>query len=422
MTLDRRRFTGLMAGLAGALALPRRADADLLHSSPHLAKLGSMTADVVPIGDAERAARRERARRLTREQGLAAILLEPGSSMTYFTGVSWWPSERAFLALLPVDGELIWVCPAFEEARARELTGAGADVRVWQEDEDPFALVAGALRERGAVTGRLGVEERVRWFVCDGIRQAAPAATLASATPVTAGCRMYKSPAELALMQRANDVTMAAFRAVIPTLREGMTQQRGVVQHVGGDDEARRRGPVGAHPVRRWFGVSARHPGAPAPPARRHRADGLRLRRVGLPGRHHPHHRVRHAERAPAAGLGTRAPGAGRRLQGGAGGRAVRGRGRRRPEGDHRRRVRSGLQGCPACRTAPATASGSTGTSGPTSCAATPRRIAPGMCFSDEPMIAIPGEFGVRLEDCLYITEQGPRFFTPLSESIERPV
>lgn len=421
MSVDRRRFTVLMAGLAGALTLPRRLDADPCARPPHLAKLKSMTADVEPIGQAERAARRERARRLMREQGLDAILLEPGSSMTYFTGVSWWPSERAFLALLPAAGEPVWICPAFEEARARELTGAGAEVRVWQEDEDPFALVAGVLRERGTVSGRVGVEERVRWFVSDGIRQAAPAATLASATPVTAGCRMYKSPAELALMQRANAVTLAAFRAVIPTMREGMKQEElssgmtAAMTQLGGEDP--------------WalvlFGAGSAFPHGTREPhllqpgdivlmdcgcaVSGYQADITRTTVFGKPS---PRQRQvweleRRAQDAAFKAAQVGAPceavdAAARKVITDAGF----GPGYRVPGLPHRTGHGIGLDGHEWTNFV----RGNT----------TP--IAPGMCFSDEPMIAIPGEFGVRLEDCLYITEQGPRFFTPQSESLERPV
>jgi Xaa-Pro dipeptidase len=421
MTLDRRRFTGLMAGLAGALALPRRPDAGPCDRPSHLAGLEPMTADVVPIDDAERAARRERARRLAREQGLAAILLEPGSSMTYYTGVSWWPSERAFLALLREDGEPIWVCPAFEEARARELTGAGADVRVWQEDEDPFALVAGILRERGTVAGRVGVEERVRWFVCDGIRQAAPAATLASATPVTAGCRMHKSPAELALMQRANDVTMAAFRTVIPTMREGMTQQElssgmsAAMTKLGGEDPWALIlfGPGSAFP----HGTREPHLLQPGDivlmdcgcAISGYQADITRTTVLGRPSARQ--RQVWELERraqdaafkAAQVGVPCEAvDAAARKVIADAGF----GPGYKLPGLPHRTGHGIGLDGHEWTNFV-------RGNTIP---------IAPGMCFSDEPMIAIPGEFGVRLEDCLYITEQGPRFFTPQSEGLERPL
>jgi Xaa-Pro dipeptidase len=424
VTLDRREFTGLMAGALGGLPLarwttPAAGPCDPL--PPTIAALKPMTSGVQPIDDAERAARREKARRLMREQRLDALVLEPGASMTYFTGVSWWPSERPFLAVLTPDGEPAWVCPGFEEARARELTGARSEVRVWQEDESPYALVGGILRDRGRATGRIGVEERVRFFVSDGIQQALPVTTLVSATAVSAGCRMQKSPAELALMQRANDITMAAFRASIPTLRAGMTQgefaanMSAAMTRLGGDDP--------------WtlilFGPGSAFPHGTKEPHRLREGDIVLMdcgcafqgyqsdvTRTTVFGK--PSARQRQiwelekraqdaAFRAAQVGVPCEAvDAAARKVLTDAGF----GPDYRVPGLPHRTGHGIGLEGHEWTNFV----RGNT----------TP--IAPGMCFSDEPMIAIPGEFGVRLEDCLYITEQGPRFFGPPSESIERPV
>ena len=182
-------------------------------------------APVAPITDDERRARMEKARRLMSQNGINAIFLEGGTSMFYFTGVRWGNSERTFGVVIPAKGELAWVTPAFEEARARELIKFSNDVRVWQEDESPYKVIAQILRDRGAGTGKIGMEERVRFFIFDGVRQELPSAQFVSATPVTAGCRMIKSPAEIALMQRANDITLQAIGTSLASLREGMTNQ-----------------------------------------------------------------------------------------------------------------------------------------------------------------------------------------------------
>src|SRR5918994_7656565 len=121
-----------------------------------------------PISDDERRGRIEKARRLMTEQGLGAIVLEPGTSMSYFVDVRWGLSERPFLVVIPAKGELAYVSPGFEEQRAREITKFTNDVRVWQEDEDWGAVVAGILKDRGVATGKIGVEERVRFFIADG--------------------------------------------------------------------------------------------------------------------------------------------------------------------------------------------------------------------------------------------------------------
>jgi len=158
------------------------------------------------------------------EHGMGAIVLEPGTSMSYYVDVRWGLSERPFLLIVPARGELAYVSPGFEEMRAREITKFTNDVRVWQEDEDWGAVVGGVLKDRGITTGKIGVEERVRFFIADGLRNASPSVQWVLATPVTAGCRMFKSPSEIALMQRANDITIEAYKAAFATLHEGMTQ------------------------------------------------------------------------------------------------------------------------------------------------------------------------------------------------------
>jgi len=126
-----------------------------------------------PITDTERLARIEKARKLMAENGIDAIVLEGGTSMFYFTGVRWGNSERTFAVVIPQKGELAWVTPGFEEERARELIKFSKDVRVWQEDESPYKVIAGILKDRG-VTGKVGIEERLRFFVYDGVRQEMP--------------------------------------------------------------------------------------------------------------------------------------------------------------------------------------------------------------------------------------------------------
>src|SRR5690242_13067562 len=176
MRLSRRTFaTTALTGLAGAAMLGSGGSAPVEGDDPcdlpaPVRGLSPMTDGVAPIADDERRARIAKAQRLMREQKIGAIVIEPSSSLLYYTGVRWNPSERTFALVLPANGEVGWVCPAFEEARARELIRFGTDVRVWQEDESPFRLIAGLLRERGAAGGRIGVEEEVRFFIVDGLQ------------------------------------------------------------------------------------------------------------------------------------------------------------------------------------------------------------------------------------------------------------
>ena len=198
--MNRRHFVRQTGGLLGAAAVsPSLLEAQAGSSQPGPIAALQPLPPVPAITDDERKARIEKARRLMAENKIDAIFLEGGTSMFYFTGVRWGNSERTFGVVIPQKGELAWVTPAFEEARARELIKFSNDVRIWQEDESPYAVIAKILKDRGAGTGKIGMEERVRFFIFDGVRQLMPQATFVSATPVTAGCRMIKSPAEIAL-------------------------------------------------------------------------------------------------------------------------------------------------------------------------------------------------------------------------------
>ena len=427
--MNRRRFSRLIGGFVGGAAFdPARGapavsvlgaqDPCLL--PPSIRALRPMTGGVTPITDAERMARLERARRLMAEQGISAIVLEPGSSMHYFTGVEWSLSERPFVAVLPAQGELAFVCPGFEEARARELMRFTKDVRVWQEDESPYRVLAGILRDRGVASGRVGIEERVRFFVADGLRGESRAVEYVLADAVTTGSRMIKSPAELALMQRANDITAAAFKAAFATMAEGMTQRdlerymTAALMRAGGTDpwalagfaeySAFPHGSVQPQRLKRGdvvlldAGCAVEH----------YQADVTRTTVFGSPTKRQAEvwQLERRAQDAAfrAARVGSTCASvdaAARKVISDAGF----GPDYRVPGLPHRTGHGIGLD----VHEAPNFVRGSA------------TRLAPGMCFSDEPTIVIYGEFGVRLEDCLYLTDGGPRFFTEQSPAIERP-
>jgi len=195
---------------------------------PSIAALASMRSQATPITVDERRARFERARRLMAEHKLDAVMLAGGTSLLYFTGVRWGNSERLFTVVIPAKGEPFCVCPAFENDRAHEQLALGplasAEVRIWQEDESPFERVAEGLKDRGISGGRVGVEETTKFVFSDSVASAAPALQFVSATPVTAGCRMIKSPHEIALMRLANHATLAVYEAVFRALEPGMTQ------------------------------------------------------------------------------------------------------------------------------------------------------------------------------------------------------
>src|SRR2546422_241981 len=226
--LSRRSFLG---SLAAGVVLPhagaaQQADAAL---PPPIAALTPMRDGVQPITAAERRGRIDKARRLMGQHKIDALMLTGGSSLVYFSGIRWGVSERLFAMVLPVKGEAFYVCPAFEEGRAREQIATGplghsADVRTWQEHESPYARVAQGLTDRGIATGRLAIEENISFAFSDGVAQAARQLQTVDGTPVTAGCRMTKDPHELALMRHASAVTLKAYEAAYRALQVGMTQ------------------------------------------------------------------------------------------------------------------------------------------------------------------------------------------------------
>jgi Xaa-Pro dipeptidase len=415
--MNKREFLKVsgLAGLTAAAPIAATAAA-----SPSTESLSDMTTDAVPIGVDERRSRVARAQRLMREQDVDALVLEAGSALIYFTGVRWWRSERYTGAVIPRDGDIAFVTPYFEEPSVRESLIFGDDVRTWHEHENPFQLVKGILHDRGLRSGRLGVEETVRHFIVDGIQRAAPEFDVISGKDIARGCRMYKSSAEIALMQMASDVTMAAYRHVHANLDKDMLPgdisalMNSATRALGGQpqfasvllNEASAY-PHGTRQVQRlkdggiilmdcgcsvhdyesdisrtWvFGESTKKQRDVWNTVKRGQEMALETAVVGTPAG-----RVDDVVRAyyESKGYGPdyRTPGLSHRLGHGIG--------------------MDGHEPVNFVR-------GET----------TP--LSQGMCFSNEPGIYIFGEFGVRLEDCLYITEDGPELFSELSPSIDQP-
>src|SRR6185312_3948169 len=229
---SRRRF--LQASAVGAAAVPAMMLGGTALAAqetaqpklpPSIMALQPVTSKIVPITDDERRARLAKAQRLMAENKMDAVFVDGGTTINYFTGMRFGNSERLMGMVLPKSGDPVYITPAFEEARAHEQIKFGHDVRTWQEHEDPYRLVAQVMAEQHASTGTLGIEERVPFFRSAGIGAALPQARLVVATPVTAGCRAIKSPAELALMQIACDATLSVYHAVWAGLQPGMTQQ-----------------------------------------------------------------------------------------------------------------------------------------------------------------------------------------------------
>ncbi len=418
MCTDRRDFLRFSAGVAGfAFAGPGFLQQ---HEPPEsIRQLKRMTDGVVPISDDERKARIGKAQRLMRQSKIDAIYIEPGASMFYFTGMRWGLSERMFAVVIPARGEMAWICPKFEEERARELIKFGNDLRTWEEDESPYKRVVEVFRDRGLRTGRIGIDERVRFFLLDGIRKEAAGFEFASATPVTAGCRMFKSAAEIALMQRANDITIVAYRATHATMHEDMTQEEFAANCAAAFKALGVNGGIFCS-----FGKYTAFPHGSSTPQKLREGDVVLMddgcsvegyqsdiTRTFVFGK--PTQRQRDIweleRKAQDAGFAAAKIGAPCEAVDAAARKVITGAGfgpdYKVPGLPHRTGHGIGLDGHEWTNFV-------RGNKTP---------IQPGMCFSDEPTIVIYGEFGMRLEDCLYITEQGPKFFTAQSPSIDQP-
>ncbi|WP_294192680.1 Xaa-Pro peptidase family protein [uncultured Sphingomonas sp.] len=406
--------------LAAATIMPL-ASSVLRAAESDLAGLRDMTGKTRPIDAAERARRLSRAQALMRANGMAAILIEPGASMIYFTGVRWHLSERLTCAILPVEGEPCIVTPFFEEPSVRLSLAVPAEVRTWNEDEDPLKVVAGFLRDRRLTTRPVAVEANVRFFATDNLRAALPGVRLVSADPVVRGCRMVKSAAEIALMQAATDVTVAAYRWLHPRVEVGMTGRdvgalmSAATRKLGGDPEFSMAlvGPDAALP---HGGTAPRRITAGdvvlmdcGCTVQGYQSDASRTFVVGRPSAEvrRVWDQVARGQRVAFAAAKLGAPAgnvddAVRRYYESIG----YGPGYRLPGLSHRTGHGIGMEGHEPVNLV-------RGESTP---------LGVGMCFSDEPGLYLPGKFGVRLEDCFYMTAEGPKWFSQPPVSIDRPV
>ena len=413
---------GVSAGALACRSLASTAPVDQTSLPPSIARLKSRKAEAQPITVEERQQRQERARKLMVENGLDAIVLMEGTSLRYYTGIRWWGGERMFALLLPAKGKPFYVCPAFEEGRAHEQMahapdGAEADVRLWQEDQNPYELFAEGLKERGLASGKIGMEETVRFVFVDGISKASPHATVASATPVTADGRMIKSAHEIALMRLASQVTLAVYEAVYQALREGMTQQD--VSNLIDTAYGRMGFPGGASVMVGEF--TAFPHGSTTPQVIREGSiimvdDGCvvegyqsDITRTFVLGK--PSEKMKQVfdivRRAQSAALAAARPGAECGSVDTAARKVIAEAGYGPDYKYFTHRLGHGL--------------GMDGHEWPYLVRGNQMKLQANITTSNEPGIYIRGEFGIRLEDDMHITEEGAELFTPQSPSLEDP-
>ena len=376
-------------------------------------------ASAKPISDTERHVRLAKLQGLMQQQRVGSLLIEPGSSLEYFTGVRWRRSERVTAAVITARGSVTVVTPAFEAPSVRETLRTHADVRAWNEDESPFPLIADAARPAAGLA--LAVEGTTRYFVVEGVRKLIGAADVVSGDPLVRPCRLIKSSDELALMQTANDITLAAIRHVHAHVQAGMRAEDlamlmdAATRAAGGEPEfslvllneasAYPHGSAQPQRVREgsvilmdcgcnvhgyqsdisrtWvFGAATARQRQIWETVKQGQQIALSSAKIGVP--------VGVIDDAVRDFYVRRGYGPGYRL----------------PGLPHRTGHGIGLDGHEPAYLVHGDAT----------------TLQPGMCFSDEPGLYIPGEFGIRLEDCWHMTAGGPRLFTGLASSIDQPI
>jgi Xaa-Pro dipeptidase len=427
MSQNRRKFLSTAFLTAGTLGLSGKVFANDsanqydFNLPKSIEDLVPMKEGVVPITVEERKQRIAKAQSIMEQEKIDAIFLEGTVSCFYFTGMRWGQSERTFGVVIPAKGPIAYVCPKFEEDRAMELLNPvfGDEVRCWEEHESPYALIFNIIKDRGTKYKKIGMEERVRFFIADGVKKLATGFDMVDATPVTAGCRMYKTKAELDLMQYSSDVTIKAYQAAFATIRPDMSQS----EFSGNISAAfRKLGYSGGASVQVGKYSALPH-GSITPQVIRegdivmvdggtsvegYASDITRTIVVGKPSQRQIDvwNLELEAQNAAFAAIKIGAPcevvdAAARAVIEKAGFKSN----YKLPGLPHRTGHGIGLEGHEWTNFVKGNK--------------TP--LAVGMCFSNEPTISIPGEFGIRLEDCLYIAEDGPHYFSKQSISIEQP-
>jgi Xaa-Pro dipeptidase len=370
----------------------------------------------------ERRARIEQARRLMVEHRIDALMLASGVSLVYFTNIHWWSGERLFALILPAQGRPFFVCPAFERERAEEQIALSpfaepGDIRIWEEDQNPYLRVAEGLRDRGLSSGRLGIEETIHFVFSDGVSKAAPAVNIVSGTPVTAGCRMHKSNHEIELMRLAAQVTIAAYEAAWRALEPGMTQHQ-LQQFI--DAAYSRLGFPGGVSVN--VGQYSALPHGSVQPQTIHEGEVVMIddgcvvegyfsdiTRTFVLGK--PTDKMRRVfdivHRAQKAALETARPGVEAQAVDAAARKVITDAGYGPDYKYFKHRLGHGM--------------GMDGHEWPYLVRGNTLRLEPNMVFSDEPGIYIHGEFGIRLEDDMHVTESGAELFTGQCASLGEP-
>ncbi len=418
--MKRRDFVSLSALTTGASLFSGFASAKNRNISSIFHE-PSFSNDVPVITVEERKQRILKAQQLLKQENIRALVLDAGTSLNYFTGIRWWPSERTMVAIIPEKGDIFYICPAFEEARFREQIKIGTEVFTWEEDENPSEKIITALRSKSIQSGKIAMEEQVRFFIPNGLEKVSTDYIVVSGNPITIPCRQIKSSAEIALMQKAFDITIEAIKTGIRNLREAMSPND--ISNI----VAKAHQDLGANHdfALCIFGESSAFPHGTTKPQQLKKGD-IVLMDCGCNYKGYssdisrtivfgaaPTKRQEHIWNleltAQTAGFNAAKIGATAESVDVAARKVITDAGfgpnYKLPGLPHRTGHGIGMNGHEY----------------PYMVRGNKTVLKEGMCFSIEPTIAIIGEFGIRLEDCVYMKNDGPHWFSEQSISINEP-
>ncbi len=383
--------------------------------------LSNMTDGVQPIAKEEYAQRITNASERLRDLGWSAIYLNAGTNLYYFTGTRWGGSERMVGALLTADGNLHYIAPHFEISTLKGYMLMQGEVHGWHEHESPYELFA-TLCSDLQLNSAIGLDESTPFFIANGLAKACPDAEFVDAKAVTAGCRMRKSDSEIALLQRAKDMTLEVHKAAAKILREGISTQE-VTEFIH-QAHLKVGAPKGSYFCIVLFGEDTAYPHGVSNPktleandmvlidtgcqVEGYNSDITRTYVFGKPSARDRevwnHEKASQAAGFEAAKLGQAC-----------GSVDVAAR-------QHLETLGYGPQyDTPGLPHRTGHGIGLDIHEWPYLVSSDKTPLDKGMCFSNEPMISIPGEFGIRLEDHFYMTSTGPKWFTQPSHSIDDP-
>lgn len=387
-----------------------------------LAKIQDRTTGLINIGLEEYQSRIQKAVKLMKEENIQVLYLHAGTNLYYFTGTKWNPSERMVGATLYQDRSIDYIAPKFEEGTFHKFKTVEGNLNCWEEHESPYQLLLTQINRRGINEGKIALDENTPFFVVDQIQKENTYFSIVNGLSITSGCRMQKSANEIAIIQKAKDITIEVIQAAARILRPSITEKE-VVDFINAA-HIKAGATAGSYFCIVLFGEDTQYPhGVTVPQPLQENSpviidtgcklegylsDITRSFFFGTPTEEYKTiwNLEQQAQTAAfnAAQLGATCGSVDQaaRKAIGDGGLSY---DYELPGLPHRVGHGTGLD----IHEYPYLVRGSEIT------------LKEGMVVSNEPMLCVPGKFGIRHEDHFYMTEKGPKWFTQPMHSFENP-